>query len=82
VGKDGNAQLGDLGISHLIDATTPGQITLATAGIEGTRRYIPPEILSPDRTIHRRAVPAVDVYGFAITCWEVSSAERSWYSDL
>jgi hypothetical protein len=60
-----------MGTCHLLDITTPGQVTLATFALEGTHDYIPPEILSHDREINRRAATTVDVYGFAITAWEV-----------
>jgi hypothetical protein len=60
-----------MGTCHLLDITTPGQVTLATFALEGTHDYIPPEILSQDREINRRAATTVDVYGFSITAWEV-----------
>jgi serine/threonine protein kinase len=62
------AVITDFGLSQLRVEVSKSTRSATGAGLTGTPGFVPPEVLAGERL-----TPAGDVYGFAMTCYEVVS---------
>jgi len=66
-GEPAGAQLGDFGLSRLVDTGVATPISTKTYG---TVTYMPPEMLSQSRLTR-----AVDVYSFGVLMWHLFTGQ-------
>lgn len=62
--------IGDLGLAVIHDGD--GGVTRMPSGIEGTRRYLPPEVLSNSMNYKSfQHYKMADIYSVALVMWEI-----------
>ncbi|KAK1230468.1 Rho guanine nucleotide exchange factor [Marasmius sp. AFHP31] len=76
INMDGRALIGDFGLSRIVEIHTPGLFT-STTGINGTTRWLSPELLDPELPCQTSV--RSDIYAYACVCYEIFTGKQPFH---